>query len=173
MTEVIDESNFHEYFVDVRKHGPKKGQILARFSAVADLIEGQLKQDIIYLLSTMDNGGISAVKVMQKLGCATYEAAIDVCMEIAEDLKTGYSESDVEVGTHPDSNRPLPDLVSEKVEKKVYSYHYEQFFYTQAECVPKDDKHWDIIQINNLDEHLDKVDGGGEIRSKIVKTEES
>ena len=37
----------------------------------------------------MDNGGLSAVKVMQKLGCATYEASVDVCTEIANDLKAG------------------------------------------------------------------------------------
>lgn len=158
---MIDDSNFHEYFFDVRNHGPKKNQIMARFSAIADFVDGQMKQDIIYLLSTMENGGASAVKVMQKLGCATYEAAIDVCIKIAEDLKAGYNKGmDI-------------DVVGSEVEKKTYSYHYEQFFYTQAECVPKGDVHWDVIQIHNLDEHLEKVNGAGEIHSKIIKPKES
>lgn len=153
----IDDSNFHEYFFDVRKHGPKKNHIMARFSAIADFVDGQMKQDIIYLLSTMTNGSSSAVKVMQKLGCASYEAAIDVCLEIAEDLKAGHAKG------------MAADIIGEEIEKKSYSYHYEQFFYTEAECVPRGDIHWDIIQISNLDEHLDKVDGVGEVRSKIIK----
>jgi hypothetical protein len=153
---IIDDSNFNEYFFDARSHGPKKTHILARFSAIADFVDGQMKQDVIYLLSTMDNGGASAVKVMQKLGCATYEAAIDVCLQVAEDLKAAHTKG-------------LD--VAEVVEKKPYSYHYEQFFYTEAECVPKGDVHWDIIQISNLDEHLDKVEGVGEVRSKFIKPE--
>lgn len=41
---VIDESNFNEYFFDVRKHGPKRNQIMARFSAVAEFVDGQMKR---------------------------------------------------------------------------------------------------------------------------------
>lgn len=152
----IDGSNFHEYFFDVRKNGPKKDQILARFSAVAEFVEGKMKQDIIYLLSTMANGGGSAVKVMQKLGCATYEAAIDICIEVVQDLTSGHMRG------------MSVEAIGEEVEKKVYPYHYEQFFYAQAACVPKDDLHWAIIQIDNLDEHLDKVEGVGEVRSRII-----
>tara|TARA_Y100000034_G_scaffold43496_3_gene53123 strand:- start:40123 stop:40605 length:483 start_codon:yes stop_codon:yes gene_type:complete len=160
MTEemIIDDSNFGEYFFDARTHGPKRDQILARFSAIAEFIDGKMKQDIIYLVSTMKNGGMSAVKVMQKLGCATYEAAIDVSIEVAEDLKAGLSRGMTQ------------EAITEEVEKKAYSYHYEQFFYVKSECVPKDDPHWDIIQIANLNEHLDKVDGVGEIKSKIIES---
>ena len=154
---IIDDSNFNEYFFDARNHGPKKNHILARFSAIAEFVDGPMKQDIIYLLSTMGNGGASAVKVMQKLGCATYEAAIDVCLQVTEDLKDAHSRG------------MTAESVQEEIENKVYSYHYEQFFYTEAHCVPKGDAHWDIIQIHNLDEHLDKVDGVGEVRSKIIK----
>jgi hypothetical protein len=154
---IIDDSNFNEYFFDARNHGPKKNHILASFSAIAEFVNGQMKQDIIYLLSTMDNGGASAVKVMQKLGCATYEAAIDVCSQVAEDLKAGHTRG------------MTIDSVNEEIENKAYSYHYEQFFYTEAECVPKENAHWDIIQISNLDEHLGKVDGLGEGRSKIIE----
>lgn len=155
---IIDESNFHEYFFDVRQHGPKKNHIMARFSAVAEFIDGKMKQDIIYLLTSVDNGGLSAVKVMQKLGCATYEGSVDICTEIADDLKAG-----LERGMSLES-------ISEEVENKAYSYHYEQFFYTEAQCVPKDNPHWDIIRLENLDEHLEKVEGVGEIKSKIVES---
>ena len=156
---IIDDSNFNEHFFDARNHGPKKNHILARFSAIAEFVDGQMKQDIIYLLSTMDNGGASAVKVMQKLGCATYEAAIDVCSQVAEDLQAGHTKG------------MTIDSVNEEVESKVYSYHYEQFFYTEAACVPEEDAHWDIIQISNLDKHLDKVEGVGEVRSKFIPQE--
>lgn len=160
MSEIINETNFDQYFFDVRRHGPKKEHILARFSAVAEFVEGQMKQHIIYLLSVMSNGAASAVQVMQKLGCATYQAALDLCIKIAEDLKSGLLDG-----------KTLEEI-SKEVEKKVYSYHYEQFFYTKEEYVPKDSPHWDVIRICNLEEHLEKIEGIGEIGSKVIETTE-
>jgi len=154
---IINESNFNEYFFDVRKHGPKRNQVMARFSAVAEFVDGQMKKDIINLLTKMDSGSHSAVKVMQKLGCATYQDAIDVCLKMAEDLKEGLSKEDLSL-----------DEVKDEVEKKVYPYHYEQFFYAEEQNVPKDNPHWAIIQIANLEDHLEKVEGGGEIQSKFL-----
>jgi len=152
---IIDDSNFGEYFYDVAKHRPKKGQILARFRAVAELIDEEIrtdkpsmKRDIIYLLKAMPEGGHSAVKVMDKLGCAVYEDAINVPLEIAKDLLDGMSEKDVL--------------------KKPYRYNYEQLFYTQREYVPKN-KHWTIIELVRVegDEMIETVNGG-EIRTKII-----
>jgi hypothetical protein len=41
----ITAENFDSYFFDVRKNGPKKGQVMAKFSAVAELVdEGRLKR---------------------------------------------------------------------------------------------------------------------------------
>ena len=71
METVIDEKNFEEYFFDVRRHKPRKGQVMAKFSAIAELIDGQMKEHIVYLLKAMPNGAESAVKVIHKLGCAT------------------------------------------------------------------------------------------------------
>mgnify|MGYP003418577311 FL=1 len=147
METVIDEKNFEEYFFDVRRHKPQKGQVMAKFSAIAELIDGQMKEHIVYLLKAMPNGAESAVKVIHKLGCATYGDAIRVALEIAEDLLQGECES--------------------SVVSKPYEYHYEQFFYTERDNIPLDDPHWSALDILNLDEHIERT-SQGEIRSRII-----
>ena len=47
---IINENNFEEYFFDVRKHKPKHGQVMARYAAVAEFVDGMMKKNIIDLL---------------------------------------------------------------------------------------------------------------------------
>jgi len=147
---IIDDSNFDEHFFDARKSGPKQGQVLAKFRARAELIEGHMKEQLVYLLKNMPNGGESCVKVMQKLGCATYSDSMRVPIEMAEDLLKGLSDDEV---LH-----------------KPYEYDYEQFFYTRRENIPQNDPHWSVIEILNLDDHLERkeVTEAGTISSKII-----
>ena len=44
---VIDETNFEEYFFDVRKHKPKRGQILAKYTAIATLERCNEKENLL------------------------------------------------------------------------------------------------------------------------------
>lgn len=137
MTEdiIIDEKNFSEYFREVSKNKPKKGDIIASYRAKASFIDGIMKKDIIDLLQK-DNKALSAVKVMQKLGGAIYIDAIRILIEISNDL--------------------LNDLTIAEIEKKEYKYTLEYFYYTKSEYIPKDDPHWTILNICNLNEFLDK-----------------
>ena len=64
---VINESNFNEYFRDVRLGKPEKGDIIARYTAMAELHPGRMKSDIIDLISNK-NKAKPAVQVMRKLG---------------------------------------------------------------------------------------------------------
>lgn len=145
---VIDDKNFSEYFRDCRNNRPERQDVMARYSAIAEFVDGQMKKDIINLLSNYDNKAIAATQVMRKLGCATEQESVRICKEIAEDLASGMTIDDVE--------------------KKVYKYKLEAFYYTKKEYVPKDDPHWTIISIANLDTFLDKANNIVSIESKIV-----
>ena len=36
---IIDENNFEQYFFDVRRHKPQKGQIMVKYTAIAEFID--------------------------------------------------------------------------------------------------------------------------------------
>jgi hypothetical protein len=148
---VIDSNNFEKYFRDCRISRPERGDVMARYSAIAEFVDGKMKQDIIHLLTYHDNKAIAATNVMRKLGCATESDAIRICKEITEDLANGMTEKEVE--------------------DKVYRYKMEVFYYTKKDYVPDDDPHWSIISIANLDKFLDSANQLVSIKSKIVESE--
>jgi len=125
---VINESNFDQYFHDVRKFGPKAGQVMAKFRAVAYFVDGPHKHDVIRLLK-MDKAK-QASMVMQKIHHAREPDCYRVCREICEDLLSGMSE--------------------DEVAKKEHEYVLEAFYYAQKEHVP-DDPHWETIQLLEFD----------------------
>lgn len=147
---VIDESNFGSHFRDCRMNRPERGDIIARYTAIADFVEGRMKKDVIDLLSNYDKA-LAATQVMRKLGCAAERDAIRVCREICEDLSVGLDPGEVEM--------------------KPYRYRLEMFFYAKKESVPKDDPHWSIISIANLDSFLDGQNRLVTIKSRIVEPE--
>ena len=140
-TLVIDESNFSDYFFDVDRHGPQKGQVLACYESSADFIDGNMKRDIIHLLLTNEKAGETCPRLMQKLAKATPESAIQVIKDMTKDLLSG-------MGT---------DAVAEK----PYHFDLRAFYYTWKECMPEHDRHWwsscliDVRQPDN--EQLEKL----------------
>lgn len=147
---VITEDNFEDYFFDVRKHTPQHGQIMARYSAVAEFIDGQMKRDVIELL-LKEGKAEAAAKVMRKLGCAAEADSYRIPRQMAEDLLHGETV--------------------EQVAQKPYRYTLEAFYYTRKEYVPLD-PHWTIIGILNLDEFLDKANQKIRIVSKVMNAAE-
>jgi hypothetical protein len=126
---VIDNSNFSQYFFDVRKFGPKQGQIMAKFSAVAIFGDGPEKRDIIRVLRR--DKAEAAVMVMKKIHCAREPDCYRICREICEDLISGMSE--------------------DAVAKKEHEFVIEAFYYANREYVPKGDPHWETIDIIKYD----------------------
>ena len=51
---VIDESNFTEYFKDCRIHRPERGDVMAKYTAIAEFVDGAMKKDVIHLLLNHD-----------------------------------------------------------------------------------------------------------------------
>lgn len=154
---VIDQSNFNDYFFDVRMHKPSRGQVIACYSAVAELVDGRMKEDLIYLLTQVKGGGASAARVMRKLGGATEADSFRVPREMCEDMLDGMTPAEVTA--------------------KPYKYQAEFFFYTLPKYIPKDDAHWSTISIRNLDEFVSQVESkDGQkltVKARIMKGEEA
>ncbi len=145
MPEEINESEFH----DVRTSKPQQGQVMARYAATADFVDGPLKRDIIELLQHHD--ALSAPKIMKKIGCAIEKDSFRIPILMARDLLSGMS--------------------SEEVSQKPYRYIMEAFYYTKKEYVPKDDPHWSVISLLNLEEFLDSTGNKVKITTKKVTNE--
>ena len=133
----ITEANFHEYFYDVRKHQPARGQVMARYAAVAEFVDGGLKRDLIDMLCSHENPE-TVIKLMKKIGCATDRDSISIPLAMARDLNSGVPPTEVA--------------------QKPYRFVCEAFFYTKKEHIPIDDPHWSCISLKNLDEFLDAKD---------------
>jgi len=139
MTETVEitNENFDEYFFDARQHRPKAGQVLAKFAAVAEFVEGQAKKDIIYLLKI--DKAREAVQVMNRLHGCKPPWCYRVLIEIAEDLL---------------------EMDEEAVEKKPYEMVVEFLFWTKKEYIPND-PHWETINVIGFDPET------GEYKSEI------
>lgn len=128
---IIDESNFDQYFFDVRKHEFKKGQVIACYTSNAEIVEGLDKDRLINILLT-PGAGLAAIQFMKKVFLAVEKDSIFVPIEILNDFKKGCSR--------------------EYVSKKPYLFTMQMLFYTEEQYVPKNDPHWSIIEIigNNI-----------------------
>jgi len=146
----IDESNFSEHFRDVRTSHPLKDDVMARYCASAEFVEGNEKRQIISLLTSTQNKMEATAQVMRKLLFASELDAYRVPRMMAEDLMSGMTEDDVA--------------------SKPYKYTLEMFFYTKPENVPKDDPHWGSISLLNVDDVAGKT--LNRIESRIVENGE-
>jgi hypothetical protein len=143
----INETNFHEYFKDLRSP-PEKGDVIAQYTAIADFIDGDEKRQIISLLTSTENKMEATAQVMRKLLFASELDAYKIPRQMAEDILSGMSE--------------------DECASKPYRYTLEMFFYAKPESVPRDDPHWSVISVLNLEEFLGKKEGDP-IQSKILQ----
>ena len=133
---IIDESNFSQYFRDVGKNSPQKGDVIAVYRTMAELGNGDLKEQIVESLFLEKVGPNKAIKLLTKLGKSPMKEAIRVIKNISLDLYNGMS-------------KPM-------VLAKTYELLIEIYYYTKDEYVPKNDFHWEIIKIKNIDDFICK-----------------
>lgn len=133
---VIDESNFDQYFRDVKNSRPQKGDVMAVYRAVAELTAGHLKEQIVNALCGEDIGAKKAVQLAVKLGRTNRKEAVKLIKNICADLFAGMQK--------------------DAVIAKSYKYVFEMFFYTKAEYVPENDQHWEVITLSNVEEFVAK-----------------
>lgn len=129
---VIDSGNFDQYFTDVKKAGPKQGQIMARYLSKAELVAGEEKGYLIDVLLTNPMGAEMAVQIARNAFAAQEGDAIKLCKAIAKDLLSGMDK--------------------QQVMEKPYSYTFEKFYWTLEKYVPKNDPHWQAIKITILND---------------------
>ena len=146
---LINEDNFHEYFFDVRQHDIQPGQIMAKYTAMAEFVKGNEKKNILDLITTTTGKAHAITQVMRKLLFASEADAIRIPRQMAEDMLEGMSY--------------------DEVLEKPYKYQIECFFYTKPEYLPLDDPHWCAISIVNIEEHLEKSQSG--MQSKLILPE--
>jgi hypothetical protein len=132
----ITSENFNKYFKDVRVSKLEKDEVIAKYSAIAEFVDGGEKRQIISLLTDTENKMEATIQVMRKLLFASEQDAYRVPREMAEDLISGLSIEDIA--------------------KKPYKYTLEMFFYTRLENIPKDDPHWCCISVLNFDDFKSK-----------------
>jgi hypothetical protein len=147
---VIDATNFDDYFLDVRKKTPEKGQVMACYTAMAELVDERLKSDLVYLLWQTDKVR-QCVTLLKKLVWADEKDAIRVCKEIAEDLNSG--------------------LTMKEIAEKPYKFLMRAYYYVKPEYIPKDDPHWSYSELIDLTQKTEQI-GEYELRSKIEFPEE-
>ena len=127
----ITESNFSQYFKDVRLGKFEKGEIIAQYSASAEFIDGGEKRQIISLLLDTEDKMEATAQVMRKLLHSSEVDSYKIPRCIAEDLLSGMSVDDCA--------------------KKPYKYTLEMFFYVKPHHVPKNDPHWSTISVVDLE----------------------
>jgi hypothetical protein len=129
----IDKHNFSQYFFNIRDHKPQKGQVLARFRAVCELVSEDQNDEKRFLIKLLQrpNSVQSAISMMTKVFYADHESAYRVPTEIAQDLIAGMSE--------------------DEVAEKSHEYMGEFYYYVLPQYVPQDDPQWTIINIIGTD----------------------
>jgi len=147
---VITEENFSEYFRDVRVAAPRRGEVIAQYSASAELVDGNEKRQVISLLTSTENKMEATAQVMRKLLHASELDAYRVPRMMADDLLSGMGE--------------------DEVASKPYKYTLEMFFYARPEAIPKGDPHWSSISVLNIDDVAE--DSPNVVESRIVVPEQ-
>lgn len=125
----ITPENFDQYFFDVRRHKPMKGYVMAKYTAVAEFVDGQHKRDIINLLKK--DKAVAATQMMRKIHFSREPDCYRICREMCEDLLSG--------------------LTDRQVEEKAYEYVLQAFYYAKKEHVPTGDPHWELITTLKFD----------------------
>lgn len=146
----INEENFSQYFRDVRVSSMRREDVIAQYTAVAELVDGNEKRQIMSLLRDTEGKMEATAQVMRRLLFASEVDSYRLPRTMAEDMISGMSDDEVAL--------------------KPYKYTLEMFFYANPEHVPKDDPHWSVISVLNAGEIFDKKDGL-EISAKIVEPE--
>jgi len=125
----VDEGDFSKFFKEAGRFPPEKGDVLAVFKACAELVDGQVKREVIRSLKEIQGGSRFAVQMLMKQCKMTYREAIKITKEICADLQ---------------------DMNDEEVLDKPYNFVYENKYFVKKEFVPTDSPHWEIVSLKNV-----------------------
>lgn len=122
----ISDEDFEKYFRPITEK-PQEGEVMARWRACADFVDGCVKRNVIDLLLRNEKGGLLSRKILSKVAKIVDEKK--VLIEMSQDLLDGKSIDEV-------AQKPYPIVI-------------QHFYWAKRENVP-DDPHWDIIEYKDL-----------------------
>lgn len=122
---MIDEKDFEKHFKPIEQK-PDPGQVMVRWRASAEFINGWIKRNVIELLGSNKNGVALSKSIMRKL---VHADETKVLKEMAQDLWDGMTVDQV-------AEKPYPIVV-------------QHFYWAKRDVVP-DDPHWSIIETKDL-----------------------
>ena len=125
----ITPENFSKYFKDAATSRPEPGECLAIFRAVAEFVDGNLKEDVVEKLTNNKFGCQTAIQLLIKHAGMDYKEALRVVKEV---------------------NKDLLDLSKEEVISKAYRFTFENKYFTKKELVP-DSPNWQTIGLKIAD----------------------
>ena len=122
----------------VRDHKPEHGDVICKYNAVAYFVNGDVKRNIIHQLLNSDNSLHVCLNQMLYLVNARYKEALECLKQMLNDLSAGMTE--------------------EQVLMKEYRFVVEMFYYTKPKFFPKDNEHWTLITLKNIEEEHIKTE---------------
>jgi hypothetical protein len=123
--DVFSPENFPKYFREVGKSKPEKGESLVIFRSPAELVDGDVKKDVIDHMTTSNFGAQHGIQVLMRNCSMSYADAMRVCKEICSDMIT---------------------LDREHVLSKPYKFVFEKMYYANKKHVPEDPR-WEIVNL--------------------------
>ena len=134
--DVFSPENFPKYFREVGRSKPEKGESLVIFRSPAELVDGDVKKDVIEHMLENDFGAQHGIQVLMRNCSMSYADAMRVCKEICADM-----------------------LVMEKeaVMNKAYKFVFEKQYYANKKYVPEDPR-WEIVTLKLVNAKEMKVE---------------
>ena len=123
----IKKQIFEEYpedFRDAKRLRPLKGQVFARFKALAYLGDGPLKRMVLNFLR-QENGAQAAISVFSKDAHSSTTESVKLIKEILLDITSGKSE--------------------DEIAEKPYEFITDRIFWVYRDKVPVNDPRWETI----------------------------
>ena len=124
---MITEDNFTEFFHKAgSNYKPLKGQVLARFCCMADLVDGEIKKSIIdYVAKNSEKHFEMAGRILTRIiNCSEKDSE-----RVLNEIKSDLSKIDID-----------------KVYEKPYRFMLEQLYWTKMEHIPVS-PNWSLVDV--------------------------
>lgn len=123
--DIFSPENFPKYFREAGKCKPEKGESLVIFRSPAELIDGDVKNDVIDHMLKNNFGAQHGIQVLMRNCSMSYSDAMRVCKEICKDMMV---------------------MNKEDVINKAYKFVFEKMYYADKKYVPEDPR-WEIVNL--------------------------
>ena len=129
MSEIVEDifspENFNKYFREAGASRPEKGESLCIFRSPAELVESNVKEDVVDHMLQSGFGAQHGIQVLMKNCSMSYDNALKICKEMCKDLMV---------------------MDKKDVLSKPYKFVFEKMYYAKKEHVPMDPR-WEVVTL--------------------------